>query len=93
MEIITETLHKLGIDEYQRTHKSSDGELLFQLIRRRVPESIALNDMRTNTLTWDALMRKLQEAYNMNQADDATGENVKLMTPRSTNNTQPIQLM
>ena len=66
MEIITETLHKLGIDEYERSHKSSDGELLFQLIRCRAPESIALNDMRIITLTWDELMRKLQGAYNRN---------------------------
>ena len=46
MELLTEALNKLGIDENRAVDHSADGEMLFQILRQRVPEGVAIMCLR-----------------------------------------------
>ena len=59
MELLTETLHKLGLDEHKSVDDSADGEMLFQILGQRVPEAVAIMCLRNKAETWEAIMETL----------------------------------
>ena len=80
MELITEALNKLGLDEHKSINASADGEMLFQILRQRVPEGVAIMCLRNQAEKWQAVMELLQREYNINRSDAATEETVRMMT-------------
>ena len=80
MELLTETLHKLGLDEHKSVDDSADGEMLFQILRQRVPEAVAIMCLRNKAETWQAIMETLQQEFNLNRSDAEAEETVRVMT-------------
>ena len=68
------------MDEHKSVDDSADGEMLFQILRQRVPEAVAIMCLRNKAETWQAIMETLQKEFNLNRSDEDAEETVRILT-------------